>query len=150
MNKSINLITIRKVDITDLPKISILADQLGYPNRSEDLLERMKIIRSNHEHEIFIGDYIHEKAVGFIHLSQEISLVSGGFVEIRSFVVDKDHRRLGIGSALLQAAEEWSKNAGSNQVRLRSNIIRHEAHEFYKIHGYSIEKTQYSFRKKLV
>jgi hypothetical protein len=86
MNKSINLITIRKVDITDLPKISILADQLGYPNRSEDLLERMKIIRSNHEHEIFIGDYIHEKAVGFIHLSQEISLVSGGFVEIRSFV----------------------------------------------------------------
>jgi GNAT superfamily N-acetyltransferase len=150
MNKSINLITIRKVDVTDLPKISILANQLGYPNRSEDLLDRLKIIRSNHEQEIFIADYIHEKTVGFIHLSQEVSLVSGLFVEVRSFVVDEDHRRLGIGNALLQAAEEWTINAGCNQIRLRSNIIRQEAHEFYKIHRYLIEKTQYSFHKKLV
>jgi GNAT superfamily N-acetyltransferase len=150
MNKSSKLITIRKADDADLPKISILADQLGYPTRSEDLLERMKIIRSNHEHEIFIADYIHEKAVGFIHISQEISLLSGEFVEVRSFVVDIDHRRLGIGNALLQAAEEWTINADRNQIRLLSNIFRKEAHEFYKIHGYSIQKTQYSFSKKLV
>jgi len=47
------------------------------------------------------------------------------------------------------AVEAWAKEQDCSIVSLRSNIIRKEAHAFYKNIGYDLIKESYTFRKKL-
>ena len=50
-------------------------------------------------------------------------------------------RRLGVGSALLQAAEDQLLNAGAISVALEAAINNEPAIRFYKQKGYFVEKT---------
>ena len=76
-------------------------------------------------------------------------LESPPFVEIGGIVVDSDYRRKGIGKLLIAAAEEWALANALDSVRLRSNIVRPEAHEFYPAIGYIHTKTQKTYQKFL-
>lgn len=69
--------------------------------------------------------------------------------EIGGLVVDERHRDAGIGRLLLEQAEAWARAKGCGTIRLRSNIIRKEAHQFYLNVGYSNNKTQHAFAKTL-
>jgi GNAT superfamily N-acetyltransferase len=69
--------------------------------------------------------------------------------EVAGLVVDKDCRGQGVGKELMKAVEGWAKEKDCVIVSLRSNIIRKEAHTFYKNIGYEIVKEQYTFRKKI-
>jgi GNAT superfamily N-acetyltransferase len=71
------------------------------------------------------------------------------FVAIGGLVVDKDHRRKGIGRVLMEHAEGWAKEQGCSIVRLSSSSTRTPAHRFYEALGYTNIKTQYSFIKFL-
>jgi len=55
--------------------------------------------------------------------------------------VIKEARRLGIGSALLQAAEERLLGAGAVVVALETPVNNEAAIRFYKRKGYFVEKT---------
>ena len=72
---------------------------------------------------------------------------SAAFVVIGGLVVDRAHRKRGIGSLLMERAEEWARTQGCSLVRLWSSSIRVEAHRFYEHLGYRNIKTQYSFVK---
>ena len=54
-----------------------------------------------------------------------------------------NHRRL------MEEAEQWARDKGCRSVRLRSNVVRAEAHAFYERLGYSVFKTQKNYRKML-
>ncbi|MFX0145476.1 MAG: GNAT family N-acetyltransferase [Candidatus Hodarchaeota archaeon] len=54
-----------------------------------------------------------------------------------------------MGKLLMKHAEEWSRTRGCQGLRLRSNIIRENAHAFYERIGYGKTKTQWVFRKVL-
>jgi GNAT superfamily N-acetyltransferase len=69
------------------------------------------------------------------------------FVLIGALVVDRKHRRLGIGRALMNRPETWARERGCSMVRLTSSATRTAAHRFYEDIGYSNIKTQYSFIK---
>jgi hypothetical protein len=71
------------------------------------------------------------------------------FVLIGGLVVDRHHRRLGIGRAPLDRAEVWARERGCSMVRLTSSTTRNQAHRFYENLGYTNIKTQYSFIKPL-
>jgi len=64
-------------------------------------------------------------------------------------VVHEDARGRGVGRALVSAAEDWARERGYTMVSVRSNVIRRDAHEFYKGLGYEPTKSQFKFRKKL-
>lgn len=68
---------------------------------------------------------------------------------IGGLVVDRNHRRLGIGRALMERAEVWAAERGCSMVRLTSSATRTAAHQFYEGLGYTTIKTQYSFIKPL-
>jgi ribosomal protein S18 acetylase RimI-like enzyme len=55
--------------------------------------------------------------------------------------VIKEARRLGVGSALLQAAEERLLGAGAVVVALETPVNNEAAIRFYKRKGYFVEKT---------
>jgi GNAT superfamily N-acetyltransferase len=64
-------------------------------------------------------------------------------------VVDPHDRGGGIGGKLLETAEQWASAHGLAAVRVRSNIVRANAHLFYERRGYEVEKTSYTFIKHL-
>jgi GNAT superfamily N-acetyltransferase len=64
-------------------------------------------------------------------------------------VVDEKLRGLGLGAALVKAAEDWAKEKKLSLVRVRSNIIRESAHRFYQREGYHIKKSWHLFTKAL-
>lgn len=55
--------------------------------------------------------------------------------------VIEEARRTGLGSALLQAAEEQLLRAGASVVALETPVNNEGAIRFYKQHGYFVEKT---------
>lgn len=140
---------IRKATMKDTQDIWSLSSQLGYPDTMDKIEIRLKNILHTAGHEIFVADTNDGRVSGFIHIYFHTSLVIDPLVEIGSLVVDQDYQRMGIGKALLTAAEEWAKKACCRQIRLHSNIIRIEAHKFYQAQGYTNIKTQHAFLKKL-
>ncbi len=89
------------------------------------------------------------KLVGWIHVFVSQRLEADPFAEIGGLVVDSGARGQGVGSALLQMAEAWSRRQGFGSIRVRSNVIRAEAHEFFQKRGYSQSKRQAVFDKDL-
>lgn len=149
MNPQTNTIQIRRAEVGDLQEVCLLAGQLGYPGSSEQFLARLERILGNPSQEILVVEIAGCRAAGYIHVLLQNFLEIDPIVEVGGLVVNQEYRHIGIGKALLTAAEDWAKNAGCRQIRLHSNIIRTEAHTFYLTLGYSIIKTQHAFLKKL-
>jgi GNAT superfamily N-acetyltransferase len=84
-----------------------------------------------------------------VHLVFAEYVDAEAFVVIAGLVVDRHHRRLGIGRALMDRAEVWVRERGCSMVRLTSSATRNAAHRFYEHLGYTNIKTQYSFIKPL-
>ena len=73
---------------------------------------------------------------------------TGGWcAELESVHVREDLRGRGIGSKLLEAAEELARREGCYRVQLTSRHVREDAHRFYRAHGF--EATSQGFKKSL-
>jgi hypothetical protein len=55
-----------------------------------------------------------------------------------------------VGAVLLAAVETWAAERGFEIMRIRSNVIREDAHGFYEAHGYTNTKRQIVFAKDLI
>lgn len=56
----------------------------------------------------------------------------------------------GIGSHLLDYAENFAQDQGAEFIKLSSSIQRTQAHHFYEKHGYTCLKEQKYFKKNLL
>jgi len=90
-----------------------------------------------------------DEIVGWIHVLVAEYVESDAAAVIGGLVVDRSHRRSGVGRVLVDAAEAWARQQGCAVVRLWSSSTRTEAHRFYEGLGYTNIKTQYSFAKSL-
>ncbi len=64
-----------------------------------------------------------------------------------ALAVEAEHRKQGIGSALMQTAEQWLAGRGARAIVLGSGNHRSEAHQFYEQLGY--QATGKRFKKSL-
>lgn len=142
-------ITVRRATLADLTDILSLAEQLGYPTSPETMAARLNDVLSDSMRIVFVADPGNGHAAGYIQASRHVSIEVDPLVEIDGLVVSQNHRRQGIGKMLIAAVEDWARSLGILTVRLHTNIIREEAHRFYKDLGFIINKTQYSMVKKL-
>jgi GNAT superfamily N-acetyltransferase len=140
---------IRPARKRDAERIALLAGQLGYPSSTVQVLQRLDRIKGNNQHAVFVAESKDGRVVGWLHVFVGHLVESDPYAEIGGLVVDELHRSAGIGRLLLQRAEAWAHAKGCQTVRLRSNIIRKEAHEFYLKRGYNLTKTQHAFAKTL-
>lgn len=139
---------IRRAAVDDANAIAALSGQLGYPATAEDVRARLATALADADNAIFVA--VNADAVaGWIHVYGVHTLESDAHAEIAGLVVDEAHRSRRIGEALVARAEQWAKDAGYRDIRVRSNVIRERAHHFYVRHGYGEVKKQVVLVKAL-
>ena len=135
--------------IEDVGAVARLAAQLGYPSTPEQIERRFRALDGAPDARVFIAEDSDGNAVGWVHVFGRRLLESDPDAEVGGLVVDEQARGRGVGKALMAQAEAWARERGYSIVSIRSNVIRVEAHEFYKALGYEVLKSQYKLRKKL-
>jgi GNAT superfamily N-acetyltransferase len=140
---------IRKAQVADAEEISRLAAELGYPIDPEDIAFRLADLLGWPDHAVRVAEGEGGKLAGWIHAGAVGWLQSGSYAEIGGLIVDPSMRGRGIGAQLVAAASNWAASLGFEELRVRSNVVRAEAHRFYQRLGFVATKTQQVFHRSL-
>jgi GNAT superfamily N-acetyltransferase len=127
--------------------MAILCGQLGYLASEEQMRRRLAQILHDKDHAVQVAQMPDGRLIGWLHVYVPQLLLVHRRAEIGGLVVDEDHRRRGIGCALMAWAEQWAYGQGCETVHLRSNVMRREAHLFYEGIGYRKLATQLTYQK---
>ena len=137
------------MEIDDAAAGARLATQLGYPSTAAQIERRFQALDEAPDARVLIAEGADGTVLGWIHVFGNRRLESDPDAEIGGLVVDEAARGRGVGSALMASAETWAKERGYTAVSVRTNVIRVDAHRFYKARGYEVLKSQYKLRKNL-
>jgi predicted N-acetyltransferase YhbS len=141
--------TVRTATVRDVAAIARLSNELGYPVDPASMEARIRKVTARKHHLLLVAKDDHGEVCGWLHAFGADYIESGYRVEIGGLVVSKAMQRIGIGSRLVGAAEQWARGIGAEFVSVRSNINRAESHPFYQKLGYEMKKTQQVYRKRL-
>lgn len=141
-------ISIRPAQIADARSISELTTQLGYDVPPSTVGERLARLVGRSDQQFLVAE-MDDDVVGWIHVVTIEYIETGAFGVVGGLVVDRTHRKHGVGRALMARAEDWVRGQGCTLMRLWSSAMRTESHRFYEHLGYANVKTQYTFVKAL-
>ncbi len=140
------LVNIREATAADAAALAALSTQLGYRTQPDEAAERLNALRP-------AGTVLAAEedgaVLGWIHVCGVQFFQSPPFAEVGGLVVDEARRGKGVGKLLLQAAARWAAERGYRKLRVRSNVVREDAHRFYEREGFQRVKTQAVFDRKL-
>ena len=130
-------ITVRPATPGDAPALSRLLTQLGYPTNAADIPERIEKLHARPGTTVLVAEDQQGEAVGVVtvHLFQSIH-AGEPTAWLTTLVVDEKARGRGIGSALVERAEDWAIQHGARRISLSSGLHRTHAHDFYKTRNY--------------
>jgi GNAT superfamily N-acetyltransferase len=143
-----NNLHFRKATPEDADVLISLTAQLGYACTKEELLERLIPYQDKFHGVVFVA-VLDCTVVGWISLNVVKYFYVQPFIEVSGFVVEEKNRNQGIGKKLLKEAESWAKEQGYTLIRIRTNVIRKEAHRFYENNGYKKVKEQKVYLKEI-
>ena len=138
---------IREANPEDSAAIAeITAEGLGYDCAPEVIARNIAALDQTHVR-LFVAE-IDGSVVGFVEPQVYEAVYFALLVNILGLAVREKHRGMGIGKALMNAAENWAREIGATGVRLNSGATRTNAHAFYRQIGYTTEKQQIRFLKE--
>jgi GNAT superfamily N-acetyltransferase len=132
----------------DVPAVTDLCDQLGYPSTREQVASRFARLDDRPDHALLVADR-DGAPVGWIHIGLEPLLELDLAACVHGLIVAERERGRRVGERLLAEAERWAAERGCGVVRVRSNVVRERAHRFYLREGYRLVKTSCIFQKPL-
>ena len=141
-------VRIRSMQASDLARVQVLSAQLGYPVTPEALASRFERLATAPDGALLVVEHGSD-VVGWTHVREVHTLESETVGEIIALVVDARARRGGVGRALVDAAVAWAKQRGLSTVRVRSNVVRPEAHAFYPRLGFTLAKTSHVYTRQV-
>lgn len=139
-----NSVTIRSADRADAKTIAELSGQLGYPVNERAVEDRLAAILRREGNAVFVAE-VSGRVVGWAHVVGEMLLESPPFAELTGLIVDSNTRGRGVGRHLVEACIQWAESQGFQQIRVRSNVVREDAHRFYHKVGFAKIKSQVVF-----
>ena len=126
---------IREAETKDASALSNLLGQLGYPTLDGSSLEKIKA-HSKEGYKLLVLE-ADQKVEGFISLHWYTSPhLPGPAGRITAFCVDEQSRGKGLGTALLNAAEQFFKKIDCFKIEVTSNLRRARTHQYYTNLGY--------------
>jgi GNAT superfamily N-acetyltransferase len=140
---------VRRARPEDAPDVAALSSQLGYPVPESILAQRLERILDRTDEIVLVGCGPDGAVIGWVHGAEQRFLEAEPRCELLGLVVDRGHRRQGMGERLVAAVENWARSRGVTEISVRSNIVRPESHPFYEHLGYRRAKTQHVYRKPL-
>lgn len=145
----------RAEDAADIARLSLQLDPSLDPAALSQRFARL-LARPTHAFFVLVGpDDDDDKTrgsdaiVGFVAAEHRSLLQSGERVELTALAVDAEHRRRGVGAALVSAAEAWASRRAVAQVVVRSSLSRDASHPFFQRLGYAHHKTQHVYTRSL-
>ena len=141
-------LVIRGARLGDSPALARLSGQLGYPTTAGEVQARLPRYIDSDEARVIVAEF-DGQVIGWTSVEIVDHFYLDKFVEISGFIVDGEQRGKGVGHALMREAERWTVLRGFSILRLKTNIVRVEAHRFYENLGFERTKTQYTYVKKL-
>lgn len=140
-------ISLRLATNADLPALTKLTAELGYPEPEEAIRHRFETVSSQPDHTIIVAE-IEGEVVGLMSFHVlDLLYGSGRLGRITAIVVTETMRGKGIGKLLVEKAEALAQEAKCNVIELTTNVKRVEAHKFYESLGF--EATHKRFTKHL-
>lgn len=118
-----------------------LGAQLGYPAPAEEIKARLAAIGGRPDHRL-IGAELDGKLIGWAHVHADWALDHGFEADLLGLVVHEEQRGLGIGRALIGEAAEWAFKHQCTRMRVRTNVMRLRAGDFYRRAGFKEVKRQ--------
>ncbi|WP_106792916.1 GNAT family N-acetyltransferase [Aquimarina sp. Aq78] len=137
-------IKIRELHKSDAFSIAELSVQLGYQIDESLITKQITLINSNKDHFAFVA-VLNTIVIGYIHGFISIRLTSSPFLEIGGLIVRKEYRRNGVASTLIEYLESHANDYKT--VRVRCNVKRESAHQFYLNQNYIEKKEQKIFER---
>ncbi|MCX6819102.1 MAG: GNAT family N-acetyltransferase [Candidatus Aenigmarchaeota archaeon] len=126
-------IKIRYGKMSDLKAFARIATE-AFPKH--DILEECKYFKIHaKKKEVFVAE-ADKKAVGFVIFSMEFW--GSDTLFIHSFAVDKDYRKKGTGTVLLDKVIEMAKKKSARRIFLDTWVGNKKAIKFYKKRGFEI------------
>ncbi|MFN5496944.1 MAG: GNAT family N-acetyltransferase [bacterium] len=135
--------------IDDAAVIATLVGELGYSASADDIKARLPLLLGSDRYFLAVATAADGGLLGLVNAEQRLNIESGTSFELTGLVVASSARRGGVGSALVAAAESWAVAHGATTMRVRSNVVRPEAHAFYARLGYGLRKTQHCYARSL-
>ncbi|MDQ3070071.1 MAG: GNAT family N-acetyltransferase [Acidobacteriota bacterium] len=132
---------LRKLEPADAAAVVVLNAQLGYPTTEDEVRKRLDALAGRQDHNV-IGADLEGELVGWAHVHADWGLDLGFEAELLGLVVHDMHRGLGIGRALIGEAAEWAYRQQCGRLRVRTNVIRLRAGDFYRRAGFKEAKRQ--------
>ena len=148
-----NRIQIRRADIHDLGLITPLFDLYRqFCEQASDLAEAENFLAQRlqqNESVIFLA-FDGANAVGFTQLYPGFSSVSmARTFLLNDLLVVSSHRRLGVGSLLLEAAVAHAKAEQAVRISLTTHVANATAQAVYEAQGWAREKAFLTYNFKL-
>jgi GNAT superfamily N-acetyltransferase len=119
----------------DANRVADLLRQMGYVASETDTAKRIALYRPP-SYQLLLAK-AEEVTVGFIALHfYDVLHLPAPEGRISSFCVDEKFRGTGVGTLLLNRAEDFFDQNGCYKIVLNSNLKRPETHQFYLNKGY--------------
>jgi GNAT superfamily N-acetyltransferase len=132
----------------DAEAVARLGAELGYSFTKAQAAARITDFAADARHCLLVAER-DGVVIGWIHAHDRRLLQSPREVEIDGVVVTAEAQRAGVGRRLVAEIEQWAREEGHDRVRVRSNVAREGAHEFYPALGFVSIKDSRVYVKRL-
>ncbi len=142
-------IEIREIQESDYADVVLLwNNDLGsHTVTAENISERLERQNKDENYKTLVALF-ENKVVGCITMVQTMALeYEVGYLKINGLVVQESFQQKGIGTKLLNHAENYASEKGLSYLILNCGFQRTNAHEFYESKGF--DKLSYCFTKKV-
>jgi ribosomal protein S18 acetylase RimI-like enzyme len=115
----------------------LIRNELGYPVKITDLQDSIDQMQRDDHYRIFVATD-GKSVVGFVGIAMGLAFeVPGSIMTIIALAVSQAYQGSGVGTALLQMAQEFGKTNHASVIFVNSGFPREAAHMFYEKQGFS-------------
>lgn len=114
-----------------------------------ELAEQLERARRDASGEVLLAFSPDGSLAGYAQLGLHVMVGMGTAMEVVALLVRDDLRGKGIGAALLDRCEGWTRSRDCKLLMLSSQLFRERAHAFYRRQGFREAKRSAFFVKDL-